>query len=289
MKKFAFIAAAAMASFMASCTQSTPSASLKSDIDTLSYAIGMSQTMGLKDYLVMRMGVDTAYIDDFLKGFAESVKTSDSPKKTAYYAGLQIGQQVSQGMLKNINQMLFGEDSTQTVNENNLYAGFMAAVAGKEVIMSVDSANAYVQANMERIQKSAREAAYSANKEAGEKFMAEVAKKDGIKELGNGVYYEVLEEGTGAVATDTTRVKVFYEGKLINDTVFDSNLSNEEPTVFSPGQVIPGFKAALTTMPVGSKWKVYIPQDQAYGAQDMGNIKPFSALVFTIELKDFAE
>ena len=289
MKKFAFIAAAAMASFMASCTQSTPSASLKSDIDTLSYAIGMSQTMGLKDYLVMRMGVDTMYIDDFLKGFAESVKTGESPKKTAYYAGLQIGQQVSQGMLKNINQMIFGDDSTQTVNENNLYAGFMAAVAGKETIMSVDSANAYVQANMERIQKTAREAAYGENKEAGEKFMAEIAKKRGIKELGNGVYYEVLEEGTGAVATDTTRVKVFYEGKLIDDTVFDSNLKNEEPTTFSPGQVIPGFKAALTTMPVGSKWVVYIPQDQAYGSQDMGNIKPFSALIFTIELKGFAE
>ncbi len=289
MKKFAFIAAAAVASFMASCTQSTPNASMKTDIDTLSYAIGMSQTQGLKDYLVMRMGVDTMYIDDFLKGFAESVKSSENPKKTAYYAGLQIGQQVSQGMLKNINQMIFGEDSTKTVNENNLYAGFMAAVAGKESIMTVDSANAYVQANMERIQKAQREVQYGENKKAGEDYMAKIAKKDGIKELGNGVYYEVLTEGTGAVASDTTRVNVFYEGKLIDGTVFDSNLKNDEPTTFSPGQVIPGFKAALTTMPVGSKWIVYIPQDQAYGAQDMGNIKPFSALVFTIELKGIAE
>ncbi|MBQ7444158.1 MAG: FKBP-type peptidyl-prolyl cis-trans isomerase [Bacteroidaceae bacterium] len=289
MKKFAFIAAAALASFMGACTQSAPTASFQSDMDTLSYAIGMSQTMGLKDYLSMRMGMDTAYIDDFLKGFAESVKSSDDPKKTAYYAGLQIGQQVSQGMLENINRMIFGDDSTQTVNEKNLYAGFMAAVAGKETLMTVDSANAYVQANMERIQKAAREAQFGENKAAGEKFMAEVAKKEGIKELGNGVYYEVLTEGTGAVATDTTRVKVFYEGKLIDDTVFDSNLKNDEPTTFAPGQVIPGFKAALTTMPVGSKWKVYIPQDQAYGSQDMGNIKPFSALIFTIELKGFAE
>lgn len=289
MKKFAFIGAAAVAAFMASCTPSAPSASFKSDLDTLSYAIGVSQTMGLKDYLVMRMGVDTAYIEDFLKGFAESVKTGEDPKKTAYYAGLQIGQQVSQGMLKNINQMIFGDDSTKTVNEKNLYAGFMAAVAGKTTIMDADSANAYVQANMERIQKATKEAQYGENKEAGEKFIAEIAKKDGIKELGNGIYYEVVNEGTGAVATDTTRVKVFYEGKLIDGTVFDSNLENEEPTTFSPGQVIPGFKAALTTMPVGSKWIVYIPQDQAYGAQDMGNIKPFSALIFTIELKDFAQ
>ena len=74
-----------------------------------------------------------------------------------------------------------------------------------------------------------------------------------------------------------------YEGTLTDGTVFDSNLEGE-PTVFGASQVIPGFKAALTTMPVGSKWKVYIPQDQAYGSQDMGKIKPFSALIFTIDL-----
>ena len=84
-------------------------------------------------------------------------------------------------------------------------------------------------------------------------------------------------------AADTCRVKVHYEGTLIDGTVFDSNLEGE-PTVFGASQVIPGFKAALTTMPVGSKWKVYIPQDQAYGSNDMGNIKPFSALIFTIDL-----
>ena len=289
MKKFAFIGAAAIAMFTASCTQTAPTASFETDIDTLSYAIGMSQTNGLKDYLVMRMGVDTAYIDDFLKGFAESVKTGEDPKKTAYYAGLQIGQQVSQGMLKNVNQMIFGDDSTKTVNAKNLYAGFMAAVAGKATIMDVDSASAYVQANMERIQKAAKEAQYGENKEAGEKYIAEMAKKEGVKPLADGVYYEVVKEGTGAVVADTTRVKVFYEGKLIDGTVFDSNLTNEEPTTFSPGQVIPGFKAALTTMPIGSKWIVYIPQEQAYGAQDMGNIKPFSALTFTIELVGTAE
>lgn len=284
MKKFAFIGAAAIATIMASCTQSTPTASLKTDIDTLSYAIGMSQTSGLKDYLVMRMGVDTAYIDDFIKGFAESVKTGEDPKKTAYYAGLQIGQQVSQGMLRNINQMIFGDDSTQSVNAKNLYAGFIAAVAGKTTIMDVDSASAYVQANMERVQKAAREAQYGQNKIDGEKFMEEIAKEEGVKELRDGIYYKVLTEGTGELISDTTNVQVRYEGKLIDDTVFDSNLENAEPTVFSPDKVIPGFKAALTTMPVGSKWIVYIPQDQAYGAQDMGNIKPFSTLIFTIEL-----
>jgi len=283
MKKISLFLAVAVAVIMASCTQSAPNASLKTDIDTLSYAIGMSQTQGLKDYLAMRMGVDTTYIDDFLKGFYESVQAGDNKKKAAYYAGLQIGQQVSQGMVKNINQMIFGEDSTQTVNEKNIYAGFMSAVAGKFDIMTLDSANNYVQTHMDAIQKAAKEKAYGDNKKAGEEFMAKMAKKDGVKELGNGVLYEVLTEGTGAVAADTSRVKVHYEGTLIDGTVFDSNLERD-PTVFGASQVIPGFKAALTTMPVGSKWKVYIPQDQAYGSNDMGNIKPFSALIFTIDL-----
>ncbi len=283
MKKISVILAVVVAAIMASCNQSAPNASLKSDIDTLSYAIGMSQTQGLKEYLVMRMGVDTAYIDDFLKGFYESAQAGDNKKKTAYYAGLQIGQQVSQGMVKNINQMIFGDDSTQTVNEKNIYAGFMAAVAGKFDIMTLDSASNYVQTHMDAIQNAVKEKKYAENREKGEKFMAEIAKKEGIKELGNGVYYEVLTEGKGEVAADTSRVKVHYEGTLIDGTVFDSNLE-KDPTVFGASQVIPGFKAALTTMPVGSKWKVYIPQDQAYGAQDMGNIKPFSALIFTIDL-----
>jgi len=284
MKKISLFLAVAVAVIMASCTQSAPNASLKTDIDTLSYAIGMSQTQGLKEYLSARMGIDTTLVDDFLKGFYESVKSSDNKKKAAYYAGIQIGQQVSQGMVKNINQMIFGQDSTQTINENNVYAGFMAAVAGKFDVMDLDSANNYVQTNMETIQNAAKEKAYAENKAAGEKFMAEVAGKDGIKELGNGVYYEVLTEGKGEVPADTCRVKVHYEGKLIDGTVFDGNMDGE-PTTFGASQVIPGFKAALTTMPVGSKWKVYIPQDQAYGAQDMGNIKPFSALVFTIQLE----
>ncbi len=284
MKKISFVLAVALAAVMASCNQG-PSATLKTDIDTLSYAIGMSQTQGLKEYLSMRMGVDTTYVEDFIKGFREGIKAGDDKSKAAFYAGIQIGQQVSQGMLQNINHMIFGEDSTQTVNESNVYAGFIAAVAGNEKVMSLDSANTFVQTRMDAIREAARAKAYADNKKAGEDYLAEIAKKEGVKELGNGVLYEVITEGKGEVAADTARVKVHYEGKLIDGTVFDSNLESE-PTTFRANQVIPGFKAALTSMPVGSKWIVYIPQDQAYGTQDMGNIKPFSALTFTIELLD---
>ena len=287
MKKISVIFAVVMAFVVASCNQA-PTASLKTDVDTLSYAIGMAQTNGLKDYLAMRMGVDTTHIEEFLKGFSEGIKAGKDPKKAAYYAGIQIGQQVSQGMIENINHMIFGEDSTQTINENNVYAGFMAAVAGVENVMSVDSAQVFVKTRMDAIRESARAKAYADNKQKGEEFLAEIAKKEGVKELGDGVFYEVVTEGTGAIAADTCRVKVHYEGKLIDGTVFDSNMEGE-PAIFRANQMIPGFKAALTAMPVGSKWIVYIPQELAYGAQDMGNIKPFSALTFTIQLEGIEE
>ena len=97
--------------------------------------------------------------------------------------------------------------------------------------------------------------------------------------------YEVIEEGKGEIPADTIRVKVNYEGRLINDTIFDSSLQRNEPMTFRCNQVIPGWTEALTHMPVGSKWKVYIPQDQAYGSREAGGkIKPFSTLVFEIEL-----
>ncbi len=284
MKKISIVLTVVLAAVVTACNQG-PTAALKTDIDTLSYAIGMSQTQGLKEYLAMRMGVDTTYVEEFLKGFREGVKADNSKEKAAYFAGIQIGQQVSQGMLQNINRMIFGEDTTQTVNADNVYAGFMAAVAGNDKVMTLDSASNFVQTRMDVIREAARAKAFADNKKAGEDYIAEIAKKEGVKELGEGVYYEVLTEGNGEVAADTARVKVHYEGKLIDGTVFDSNMESE-PTTFRANQVIPGFKAALTAMPVGSKWIVYIPQEQAYGAQDMGNIKPFSALTFTVELVD---
>ena len=119
--------------------------------------------------------------------------------------------------------------------------------------------------------------------------MDSISKKEGIKTLANGVLYEVITEGKGATPTASDRVKVHYEGKLIDGTVFDSSYERNEPAEFRCNQVIPGWTEALTHMPVGSKWIVYIPQEQAYGSSNTGNIKPFSALTFTIELQDIVK
>ena len=284
MKKISILAVAAIAAAMVSCGNGTPKADIKTDIDTLSYAVGMAQTRGLKEYLVQRMGMDTAYIDDFVKGLNESVNAGDDKKKAAYYAGLQIGQQISQQMIKGLNYELFGEDSTQTVSLNNFMAGFVAATTGKGELMTLDSAAVLAETMMVTIKDKQINERYADNKVASEKFMAEIAKKEGIQTLGDGIYYEVITEGKGEIPADTDRVKVDYEGTLINDSVFDSSYKRGEPTTFMCKQLIPGWTKALTHMPVGSTWKVYIPQEQAYGSQDRGMIKPFSALVFKIEL-----
>ena len=284
MKKISILAVAAIAAAMVSCGNGTPKADIKTDIDTLSYAVGMAQTRGLKEYLVQRMGMDTAYIDDFVKGLNESVNAGDDKKKAAYYAGLQIGQQISQQMIKGLNYELFGEDSTQTVSLNNFMAGFVAATTGKGELMTLDSAAVLAETMMVTIKDKQINERYADNKVASEKFMAEIAKKEGIQTLGDGIYYEVITEGKGEIPADTDRVKVDYEGTLINDSVFDSSYKRGEPTTFMCKQVIPGWTKALTHKPVGSTWKVYIPQEQAYGSQDRGMIKPFSALVFKIEL-----
>ena len=94
----------------------------------------------------------------------------------------------------------------------------------------------------------------------------------------------MLTEGTGAIPADTSRVSVNYEGKLLNDTIFDSSYQRNEPAKFMVKQVIPGWTKALTNMPVGSTWRVYIPQEQAYGEREAGKILPYSCLIFKIEL-----
>ena len=284
MKKFSFLAAVAVAAIMGSCTNGTPKANLKYDVDTLSYAIGLAQTQGLKDYLTMRMDVDTTYIDEFIKGLNEGANAGDNKKKAAYYAGIQIGQQVSQQMVKGINYEIFGDDSTRTISLKNFMAGFISGTTGKNGLMTIDEASQTAQSLMQSVKARVMAEKYGDWKKQCEDYMAEVAKKEGIKELGDGIYYEVLTEGTGAIPADTSRVSVNYEGKLLNDTIFDSSYQRNEPAKFMVKQVIPGWTKALTNMPVGSTWRVYIPQEQAYGEREAGKILPYSCLIFKIEL-----
>ena len=268
MKKFTFAAIAAVAAIMiSSCGNGTPKANLKSDIDTMSYAIGMAQTQGLKEYLVGNMDVDTTYMAEFIKGLNEGANAGDNKKKAAYYAGIQIGQQIANRMVKGINFQVFGDDSTKTISLKNFMAGFVAATTGKKGLMTVDSAQVIAERLMRDIKAKQMEKTYGPNKEAGEKFLAENAKKEGVKTL------------------DTSVVKVNYEGRLIDGTVFDSSYKRGEAATFPVKSVIKGWTEILCHMPAGSEWEVYIPQELAYGEREQGkDIKPFSALIFKLEL-----
>ena len=286
MKKFTFAALAAVAAAtMWSCGNGAPKANLKSDVDTVSYAIGMAQTQGLKDYLVGRMGIDTVYMDEFIKGLNEGANAGDDKKKAAYYAGVQIGQQISNQMVKGINHELFGDDSTKTISLKNFMAGFISGTLEKGGLMTVDSAQQVAQELMRKIKAKNLEKEFGSNKKAGEDFLAQNAKKDSVKVLPSGVQYKVLKEGTGALPKDTSRVKVHYEGRTLDGKVFDSSYKRGQPAEFRANQMIQGFKDALVAMPAGSIWEIYIPQDKAYGERQQGSdIKPFSVLIFKVEL-----
>jgi len=283
MKKLMFVAAMAMsAAIFTGCGNSTPKANLKSDVDTLSYVFGMARTQGLKEYL-SQTGVDTTYMADFIKGLNEVANSGDDKKKAAYYAGIQIGQQIANQWVSGMNHELFGEDSTKTISLKNLMAGFVSGIKGNG-LMTVDSAQNVATAMMQSIKAKELEKTYGSNKEAGEKFLAANKTKEGVKTLPSGVQYKVIKEGNGAIPADTSLVKVHYEGKTVEGKVFDSSYQRGEPINLRCNQTIKGWTDAMVHMPAGSVWEVYIPQELAYGEREQGDIKPFSALIFKIEL-----
>ncbi|MCI7398833.1 MAG: FKBP-type peptidyl-prolyl cis-trans isomerase [Prevotella sp.] len=285
MKKLTFMAASAIAAMsIMSCGNSTPKANLKSDVDSMSYAIGMAQTQGLKEYLVGRMGVDTTYMKEFIKGLNEGANAGDDKKKAAYYAGIQIGQQISNQMVMGINHEVFGDDSTKTISLKNFMAGFVSGVTGKNGIMTVQEAGMMAQTKMQQLKAKTMEAKYGDNKKKGEEFMAANKSKEGIKTLPSGVQYKVIKEGNGPIPADTSMVSCNYEGRTIDGKVFDSSYKRNQPLKLRCNQTIKGWTDAMVHMPVGSVWEVYIPQELAYGEREQGDIKPFSVLIFKIEL-----
>ena len=196
--------------------------------------------------------------------------------KLSYALGIGIGTQLSGMGAGNLNI----DDFAQAIKD---------VIAGNDLKVSNQEAQTLVNdffAQQEAKQKEAAAEAGKVAKAVGEDFLAENAKKDGVKLIpGSQVQYKVLKEGNGPVPKATDKVKVNYEGKLIDGTEFDSSYKRNKPATFECNRVIKGWTEALTHMPVGSTWEIYIPQELAYGAQEQGGkIKPFSALIFKVEL-----
>lgn len=279
---------AAAAGFV-SCTAQGPKATLKSDVDSISYSYGITQTEGFKEFLVRQRGVDTTYIDQVVKGIIDGANGKEIAKQKAYAIGAEIGEMISEHWIPNMNREAFGDDTTKTITLANLVAGFIDGTLGKGEKISMEDARKLVEATRTAAQEREAEKRFGDNREAGEKFLAENKTKEGVQVTPSGLQYKIIKQGTGAVPTAEQRVKVHYKGTLIDGTEFDSSYKRNEPTVFAANQVIKGWTEALTMMPVGSKWELYIPQELAYGSRNQGKIKPFSALIFEVELVEIVE
>ncbi len=290
MKKLHLVAfAAIIAAMLVGCGKSGNMPAMGDDIDTLSYAFGVAQTKGLKPYLSGRLNVDTAYMSQFLKGVKDGMNSAGDKKKSAYLAGVQIGQQIGNQMVPGLNNELFGEDSTRSISVKHFMKGFNGAVMGKDMGLSQDDAMTLFRTKMEAAKSRVLLEQFGDNKAAGEKFLAENAKKPDVKTLPSGVQYRVIKEGNGPVPADSSTVMVNYEGRLLNDTVFDSSYRRGQPAKFAVKRVIPGWTDALQHMPVGSEWEIYVPQDLAYGERRQPNIDPYSMLIFKLELLEIVD
>jgi FKBP-type peptidyl-prolyl cis-trans isomerase FklB len=177
------------------------------------------------------------------------------------------------------------KDSPDSIIAEVLYRGFTDALTGDSTHFTQAAAETFYKQKAETDKKAKEEKLYGPNRDAGIKFLKDNATKDGVITTPSGLQYKVLVQGEGEVPQKTDKVLVNYEGRLIDGTVFDASKKHgDKPSSFRADQVIKGWTEALTMMPVGSKWQLYIPQQLAYGERNMGNIKPYSTLIFDVEL-----
>jgi FKBP-type peptidyl-prolyl cis-trans isomerase FklB len=168
-----------------------------------------------------------------------------------------------------------------TFDPASLAKGLEDIIKGNQLEVSPEEADQLIQSYL-------REAAvekHKGNIEAGEAFLTENSKKDGVNTLPSGLQYEVLETGGGGIPQATDEVTTHYHGTLLDGTVFDSSVERGQPASFPVNRVIPGWVEALQLMSVGSKWRLYVPHNLAYGEQGAGDvITPYSTLIFDVEL-----
>ncbi len=247
--------------------------------DTISYASGMAASNGVISYLERNLDFDTLFIDDFKRGFNDAIDRGGDPKYVAYNAGVQIASQVGKQIFPKEAEMLDG--TADSLDLSMFYAGFLAGAMNDSTVFTVAAATDFAKQRKDLLIKQKNEA-YMLENVA---FLDANKEREDVVVLPSGLQYKVIEQGEGAVATVEDNVTVRYEGKMIDGTVFDSSYERDPDTsTFKPSKVIKGWTEALCMMPEGSKWELYIPQELAYGERQAGKIKPYSTLIFTVEV-----
>lgn len=194
-------------------------------------------------------------------------------KKASYGIGLQIGQQLKESGIKNLDLAALKQGLDDVLTDKQ------PAVALEELH------DALRQVHEQAMKDKEDEAKVIA--QAGIDFLQKNLSQEGVKSTESGLQYSVLKQGDGAIPKENDRVKVHYTGRLIDGTVFDSSEQRGQPAEFPVNGVIRGWVEALQLMPIGSKWQLYIPQELAYGSQGAGaSIPPYSTLIFDVELLD---
>lgn len=190
--------------------------------------------------------------------------------KISYALGLSIGNNFKASGVKDIDIDIFSK-------------AILDVLKNQKPSMSYDEAKQIINDFFTKLQEEKLEI----NKKAGEEFLKINKEKPGVVTLPSGLQYMVLKKGEGKIPAATDTVKVHYEGTLIDGSIFDSSVQRGQPATFGVTQVIQGWVEALQLMPVGSKWKLFIPSNLAYGESGAGNsIEPNSALIFDVELLD---
>jgi FKBP-type peptidyl-prolyl cis-trans isomerase FklB len=254
-----------------------------------------------KAALAIVLGLIVSSTQGFAQAPKKAVKPAAKPQKTAVVAAKPAASPVS---LKNQQDSLsaaIGISFSNSVNSQGitnlnteiLTKTISAALSGGKTVISVEDANKFLEGYFGKLmaeKQKEMEAKGAVVKVEGEKFLEENKKKPGIVTTASGLQYQVIKMGEGAKPTASDKVKTHYHGTLTDGTVFDSSVDRGEPVEFPVGGVIKGWTEALQLMPVGSKWKLFIPYQLAYGERAAGpQIPAYSALVFDVELLDIVK
>lgn len=252
------------------CPSKVKTVELKNFTDSINYAFGMLNGDQMRMYLLAN-DTDGIAQKDFIENINKAMKVSARNPQL-----VMMGKQIGSAIREQEPTGLLGMENVAT-NFELIKQGFVNGMYDYDTQFDSRTAGEYIENTMTQIK-------YGEAIAAGKKFLEENKLKEGVITTESGLQYEVIKMGKGAKPTATDKVKVYYHGTLTDGTVFDSSVDRGEPITFALNQVIPGWTEGVQLMPVGSKFRFYVPQELGYGARQAGSIPPYSTLIFEVEL-----
>ena len=252
------------------CPHKVKTVELKNFTDSINYAFGMLNGDQMRMYLLANDTDGTAQ-KDFIENINKAMKVSARNPQL-----VMMGKQIGSAIREQEPTGLLGMENVAT-NFELIKQGFVNGMYDYDTQFDSRTAGEYIENTMNQIK-------YGEAIAAGKKFLEENKLKEGVVTTESGLQYEVIKMGKGAKPAATDKVKVHYHGTLTDGTVFDSSVDRGEPITFALNQVIPGWTEGVQLMPVGSKFRFYVPQELGYGARQAGSIPPYSTLIFEVEL-----